>query len=142
MFALFQEHHRHCNAYNLEQYHKAIFSIDDFKNSISTSHVRYKPQQDSYITIFVLEPCFVSFQHFLYQYFSYSTCFKELLGCHSASKKSQVQKSPKLILGGGQPISIKFQVQESHNHARGGGRSSPLWTVSQISPLFSLESFS
>ena len=31
-------------------------------------------------------------------FFSYSTCFKEFLGSHSASKKSQVQKSPNLIL--------------------------------------------
>ena len=30
----------------------------------------------------------------------YSTCFKQFLGGHSVSKKSQVQKSPKLILGG------------------------------------------
>ena len=56
----------------------------------------------------------------LYQYFSYLTCLEEFLGGHSASKKSQVQKSPKLILGGGQAISIKSQVQKSPNPARGG----------------------
>ena len=56
-------------------------------------------------------------------------------------KKSQVKKSPKLILGGGrgQPISIKSQVQKSPNPARGG--SSPLWTNSQVSLLFRMESF-
>ena len=57
----------------------------------------------------------------LYQYFSYSTCFKEYLGGHSGLKKYQVQKSPKLILGGGgQPISKKSQVQKSPNPSRGG----------------------
>ena len=33
--------------------------------------------------------------------FSYSACFEKNLGGHSTSKRSQVQKSPKLILGGG-----------------------------------------
>ena len=56
-------------------------------------------------------------------------------------KKSQVQKSPKLILGGGQPISIKSQVQKNPKLGRGGGGSFPLWTQSKVSPLFSLESF-
>ena len=57
-----------------------------------------------------------------YQYFSYSSCFEEFLGGHFASKKSQVQKSPNLILvrgRGGEPISIKSQVQKSPNPARG-----------------------
>ena len=56
----------------------------------------------------------------LYQYFSYSTCFEEFLGGHSTSKKSQVQKSPKLILGG-QPISIKFKKVQRWFFFFGGG---------------------
>ena len=37
--------------------------------------------------------------------------FEELLGGHSTSKKSQNQKSPKMI-SNGHPISIKSQVQK------------------------------
>ena len=49
-----------------------------------------------------------------------------------SSKKSQVD-----LRGGGQPISIKSQVQKSPNPARGrGGGSSPLGTNSQVSLLF------
>ena len=40
---------------------------------------------------------------------------------------------------GVQPISKKSQIQKNPNPARGVG-SSPLWTVSKISPLFSLDS--
>ena len=44
--------------------------------------------------------------------------------------------------GVGQPISKKSQVQKSPNPARGwGDGSSPLWTNSQVSLLFRLESF-
>ena len=37
----------------------------------------------------------------LYQYFSYSNCLENFSGSNSASKKCQVQKSHKFILGGG-----------------------------------------
>ena len=48
-------------------------------------------------------------------------CYLILGGGQPISKKSQVQKSPKSILGGGgQPISKKSQVQKSPNPARGG----------------------
>ena len=53
-----------------------------------------------------------------------------------SSKKSQVD-----FRGGCQPISIKSQVQKSSNPARWGVGSSPLWTNSQVSLLFRLESF-
>ena len=70
-------------------------------------------------------PVFVIFNLFQ-RIFRGSFRFKKI----PSSKKSQVD-----FRGGGQPISIKSQVQKSPNPARGGG-SSPLWTNSQVRCFF------
>ena len=66
--------------------------------------------------------------------------FQKNLGGHSLFKKSQVDFRGE---GGGgvKPIFKKSQVKKNPNHARGEGGSSPLQSVSQVSPLVSLESF-